>query len=69
MPPGQAKKLYRGERYPGYGALYGYHRIPYDLRRRYALNPYDRYYYYDGYLYRVNPRTMLIEQVIGALLR
>ena len=69
MPPGQAKKFYRGERYPRYGTLYGYHRIPYDLRRRYALNPYDRYYYYDGYLYRVNPRTMLIEQVIGALLR
>jgi hypothetical protein len=69
MPPGQAKKLYRGERYPGYGTLYVYRRIPYDVRRRYALNPYDRYYYYDGYLYRVNRRTMLIEQVISALLR
>ena len=69
LPPGQAKKLYRGERYPGYGTLYGYRRIPYSIRTRYALRPYDRYYYYDGYLYRVNPRTMLIEQVIGALLR
>jgi hypothetical protein len=69
MPPGQAKKLYRGERYPGYGTLYGYPRIPYSIRTRYALRPYDRYYYYDGNLYRVNPRTMLIEQVISALLR
>ena len=69
LPPGQAKKLYRGERYPGYGTLYGYRRIPYSIRTRYALHPYDRYYYYGGYLYRVNPRTMLIEQVISALLR
>jgi hypothetical protein len=39
------------------------------LRRRYDLNPYDRYYYNNGYLYAVNPRTMLIQQVISALLR
>ena len=69
LPPGQAKKLYRGQRYPyGYGSSYSYGRIPYDLRRRYGLDPYDRYYYNDGYLYRVDRRTMLIEQVIGALL-
>lgn len=69
MPPGQAKKLFRGERWEsGYGSLYSYRQIPYDLRRRYALNPYDRYYYSNGYLYRVNRRTMVIEQVIGALL-
>jgi len=70
LPPGQAKKLYRGEHYPsGYGTLFAYRQIPYDLRRRYDLEPYDRYYYSNGYLYRVNPRTMLIEQVISALLR
>jgi hypothetical protein len=28
-----------------------------------------RYYYNDGYLYAVDPRTMLIQQVISALLR
>jgi hypothetical protein len=39
------------------------------LRRQYAFNPNDRYYYGDGYLYRVDPRTMLIEQVVRALLR
>jgi hypothetical protein len=70
LPPGQAKKLYRGEHYPsGYGTLFAYRQIPYELRRRYDLEPYDRYYYSNGYLYRVNPRTMLIEQVISALLR
>lgn len=70
LPPGQAKKLYRGERWQnGYGAFYGYRQIPYDLRRRYDLRPYDRYYYSNGYLYRVDPRTMIIEQVISALLR
>ena len=69
LPPGQAKKFYRGQRYPyGYGSSYSYGRIPYDLRRRYDLDPYDRYYYSNGYLYRVDPRTMLIQQVIGALL-
>jgi hypothetical protein len=70
MPPGQAKKLLRGQRFPdGVGTRYGYQQIPYDLRSRYDLNPYDRYYYNDGYLYRVDPKTMLVEQVIGALLR
>jgi hypothetical protein len=70
MPPGQARKLYRGQRWQsGYGSRYAFGRIPYDLRRRYDLNPYDRYYYNNGYLYAVNPRTMLIQQVISALLR
>jgi hypothetical protein len=70
MPPGQAKKFNRGQRWQnGYGSRYTYRQIPYDLRQRYDLNPYDRYYYNNGYLYRVDPRTMLIEQVISALLR
>jgi hypothetical protein len=70
MPPGQAKKLYRGERYErGYGTLTSYQRIPYDLRRRYGLTPRYRYYYSDGQVYVVDPRTMLIAQVISLLLR
>lgn len=70
MPPGQAKKLYRGQRWQsGYGSRYAYGQIPYSLRRQYDLNPYDRYYYNNGYLYAVDPRTMLIQQVISALLR
>ena len=70
LPPGQARKFYRGQRYPsGYGTLYTYQRIPYDLRRRYRLNSRYRYYYSGGYIYVVDPRTMLIAQVISALLR
>jgi opacity protein-like surface antigen len=70
MLPGQAKKLYRGERWQnGYGSYYSYNRIPYDLRRRYALSSRYRYYYSGGTIYVVDPRTMLIAQVISALLR
>jgi hypothetical protein len=70
MPPGQARKLSRGQRYVnGYGSLYTYNRIPSDVRRRYRLNARYRYYYDNGNLYAVDPRTMLVEQVISALLR
>jgi len=70
LPPGQARKLHRGDRWrSGYGDFYSYQRIPYDLRRRYELNRRYRYYYNDGYLYAVDPRTMLVRQVISALLR
>ena len=71
MPPGQAKKLYNiGQRWPGsYGYRWTYNQIPYDLRNRYGFDPDDRYYYGDGYLYRVDPTTMLISQVVSAILR
>jgi hypothetical protein len=70
MPPGQAKKLYRGQRWQsGYGDYYAYRQIPYDIRQQYDLSPRYRYYYDNGTLYAVNPRTMLIAQVISALLR
>ena len=71
LPPGQAKKMYRvGQRYSlDYGRRYSYGQIPYNLRSRYDLNSRYRYYYGDGYLYQVDPRTMLVQQVISALLR
>jgi hypothetical protein len=71
LPPGQAKKLYRvGQRFPaGYGYAWNYNQIPYDLRSRYAFDPRSQYYYGDGYLYRVDPATMLISQVVSAILR
>ena len=69
MAPGQARKLARGQRWQNnYGSLYSYNRIPYDVRQRYDLNSRYRYYYNDGYLYRVDPKTMLVQQVISALL-
>jgi hypothetical protein len=71
MSPGQAKKRWsRGDRWrSNYGSYYTYNRIPYDIRQRYDLNSRYRYYYNDGYLYQVDPRTQLISQVISALLR
>ena len=70
MPPGQARKLNRGQRWEsGYGYYYSYRQIPYDVRQQYGLNPRYRYYYDNGTLYAVNPRTSLIAQVISALLR
>ncbi len=59
-----------GQRWPGnYGHAWNYNQIPYDLRSRYGFDPDDRYYYGDGYLYRVDPTTMLISQVVNAILR
>jgi len=71
MPRGQAKKYYNiGQRYNrNYGNLWSYNQIPYDLRSRYDFDQSSRYYYRDGYVYRVNPRTMLVQQVVSALLR
>jgi hypothetical protein len=71
MPPGQFKKLYNvGQRFPSrYGSLWNYNQIPYDLRQQYGFDPGYRYYYGDGYLYRVDPKTMLISQVVNAILR
>jgi len=70
LPPGQAKKIYGvGERLPmGVFNPYGYNHIPVDIRTRYALTSQGTYYYGDGYLYRVDPRTMLVQQAIAALL-
>ena len=71
MPPGQAKKMYDvGDRYRrNFGTSWGYNQIPDYLRGQYDFDPNDRYYYNQGYLYQVDPRTMLIQQVISALLR
>ena len=71
IPPGQAKKMFRvGQRYDrDYGSRYSFGQIPYDLRQRYDLDPRDRYYYGNGQLYQVDPRTLLVERVISALLR
>ena len=71
LPPGQAKKLYNvGQRFPlSYGQRWGFDQIPYDLRSQYGFDPRSQYYYGDGYLYRVDPTTMLISQVVSAILR
>ena len=72
IPPGQAKKLFNvGQRVPlGYRGLLGYNGLPYDVRDRYGagLDPYSRYIYQDDYLYRVDPRTMIVSQILRAIL-
>jgi hypothetical protein len=73
MPPGQAKKLFGvGQRVPyGYRGLIRYNALPYSVRRYYGpqLSPYSRYIYDNGYVYRVDPRTMVVEQILSALTR
>ena len=71
LPPGQARKMYNvGQRYNrNFGNLWSYNQIPDYLRSQYAFDRGDRFYYNNGYLYQVDPRTMLIQQVVSALLR
>jgi hypothetical protein len=71
MPPGQAKKVYGvGQRYNrNFGNMWSYNQIPDYLRNQYSFDQGDRYYYNNGYLYQVDPKTMLVQQVISALLR
>jgi hypothetical protein len=73
MPPGQAKKLFGiGQRVPpGYQGLLGYNSLPYNLRSYYGqrLDPRSRYIYDQGYIYRVDPRTLLVQQILSALVR
>ena len=71
LPPGQAKKLYNvGQRYNrDLGNNWSYNQIPDRLRSQYALDRNAQYYYNNGYLYQVDPKTMLISQAISALLR
>ena len=71
LPPGQAKKLYNiGQRYNrNFGNTWNYNQIPDYLRSQYSFDQSDRYYYRNGYLYQVDPKTMLVQQVISALLR
>ena len=69
-PPGQAKKYDVGQRLPhGYNGYTPYDRIPYDLRNQYGLDPQGRYIYDQNYLYRVDPKTQIISQVLNAILR
>jgi len=72
MPPGQAKKLFGvGQRVPtGYQGMLGYNALPDNLRSYYGqqLDPRSRYIYDNNYIYRVDPRTMLVQSVLSALI-
>ena len=71
VPPGQAKKLFNvGQRVPrGYKGYTPLGQIPSDLRRQYGLGGDNRYIYRDNTLYRVDPKTAVVEQVLNAIRR
>jgi hypothetical protein len=69
LPPGIAKKSFNvGDRWNGNYGMWNYNQVPIDWRNQYGLDPDNRYYYRDGYLYSVDPRTRLVEAVIQALI-
>jgi hypothetical protein len=72
MPPGRYKKLFEvGQRVPkGYDGLRSYSALPTELRMRHggALDPQARYIYDQQYLYRVDPTTMVVHQILRSLL-
>lgn len=71
VPPGQAKKQYNvGQRLPqGYGTPYSYNQIPSSLRTQQGLSRNQNYYYRNGYLYGVDPRTRQVQRAVAARLR
>lgn len=72
MPPGQYKKQFEvGQRVPkGYDGLRSYNSLPYEMRMRYGgtLDPQARYIYDQNYLYRVDPATMVVRQILRSIL-
>jgi len=71
LPPGQARRLFsEGQRVPtGYNFYTDYDNIPQQYRTQYGLDPNQRYIYRDDRIYVVDPRTSLIQRVIGSLIR
>ena len=70
LPPGIAKRDFSvGDRWNGNYRQWSYNQVPTTWRSQYGLDPANRYYYRDGYLYSVDPRTRLVESVIRALIR
>ena len=70
LPPGQASRLFReGQRIPnGYNYYTDYSNIPVQYRTQYNLDPNARYIYRNGQIYVVDPRTSLVQRVIGSLI-
>lgn len=71
LPPGRFKKQFEiGEHVPAsYKGLMRYDALPYEMRMGYggALDPSARYVYDDHFLYRVDPTTMIVRQILRAL--
>lgn len=70
LPPGQAKRQFaQGQRLPsGYNYYTDFNDIPLNYRNEYGLSPDYRYIYRDNSIYVVDPRTSVVERVIGSLI-
>ena len=69
LPPGIAKQRFNiGDRWSGNYRSWTYSQVPLDWRNQYDLDPANRYYYRDGYLYSVDPRTRVVEAIVRALI-
>ena len=69
LPPGIAKQSFNvGDRWNGNYRPWTFDQVPLDWRNQYNLDPRNRYYYRNGYLYSVDPQTRLVESVIQALI-
>lgn len=70
LPPGIAKRSSNvGDRWNGNAGQWNYDQVPTEWRNQYNLDSDNRYYYRNGYLYGVDPKTRLVESVIQALIR
>jgi hypothetical protein len=70
VPPGQAKRMFReGQRLSSSYRYYTpYDNIPLALRDHYDLSDDYRYIYRDNVIYQVDPTTMLVREIINAVL-
>ena len=70
LPPGQARKWAQGSRLPyGYNSYTPYNQLPQRYVDQYDLDPNIRYIYRDNMIYQVDPRTSIIERILGGLIR
>jgi hypothetical protein len=71
LPPGRYKKQFEiGQKVPpGYKGVIRYEALPYDLRMGYggALDPDARYVYDQHFIYRVDPGTRVVRQILRSL--
>ena len=73
MPPGRYKKQFEvGQKVPyNFQGLTGYDGLPFNVRQQYgpSLDPRSRYIYDQGYIYQVDPTTMVVSQILQSILR
>ena len=70
MAPGQARRWAQGSRLPyGYNSYTPYNQIPQRYIDQYDLDSNNRYIYRDNTIYQVDPRTSIIQRILGGLVR